>query len=156
MCNKMKEMLCLLVFIIGQCVATTTIAERVWVVERYFRLQGTDPDRNTPGFRTVAREFEAKFGHGLGHMAISRIVAKFKETGSVHNQPHERVAPAMAELDISAAESINDVPTLSLRRRAATLGVSQSSLQRWQRWPPTLVYARRGSSPLCPCTSRST
>jgi hypothetical protein len=32
----------LLVFAISQCVATTTIPERVWVVERYFRLQGTE------------------------------------------------------------------------------------------------------------------
>jgi hypothetical protein len=59
-------------------------------------------------------------------MSISRIVAKFKATGSVHNQLHARVAPAMTELDISAAESIIDAPTLSLRRRAAALGVSQS------------------------------
>ncbi len=84
-------------FIIGQCAATTTIAERVWVVERYFRLQGTDPDRDTPGFRTVATQFEAKFGHRLNHVSVSKMVSKFKATGSVHNQPHERVAPAMME-----------------------------------------------------------
>jgi hypothetical protein len=46
----MKEMLCLFVFIIGQCVATTTTDERVRVVERYFRLQGANPDQHTPGF----------------------------------------------------------------------------------------------------------
>jgi hypothetical protein len=57
-------------------------------------------------------------------MAISRIVAKFKASGSVHNKLRDRATPAMDELDTSAAESIIDAPTLFSSTNISQFGVT--------------------------------
>ena len=79
--------------------AVTTIPERVWVVQRYYHLQGINPGHKTPGFQAVSQQFTERFDHGLTKNAVKDIIDEYEETGSVHNRSHHTNSLDTLELD---------------------------------------------------------
>ena len=101
-----------------------SIAERVEIIEFFFK--------NNECGNQVAELFNQRHADkNVSGKIVREMVAKFRETGSVHNKKRQLINPVLNEpTEITVLGQVAMDSTLSTRKLAVATGVSRTSVQR--------------------------
>ena len=80
--------------------------------------------------RKVAEEFNSNHINQVTHTSVSRLLTKFKKTGSVLDIKKVRKSKFTEEEKNRVIEKYNQNPKLSLRRASLEAGMSVTSIQK--------------------------
>ena len=102
-----------------------TTEQRVKLIEFYFK----NDESLVRARRAYCRHFEVR--SGPSESTISRLVQKFKDSGSVHDLPRSGRPKTRTEECIEQVRaSVEEDPQTSTRRRSSQLNMAHSSLYR--------------------------